>query len=56
MSYGKVHFWDHKRCPLQGGNLYCVLYSEVPLKRGFTCIHTHAALKDKHEISTAMPS
>ena len=23
--------WDHKKCPLNGGKFYCVLYRECPL-------------------------
>ena len=29
--YAKTSIWDHKQCPLNGGEFYCVLYRECPL-------------------------
>ena len=29
--YTKTSIWDHKQCPLDGGEYYCVLYRECPL-------------------------
>ena len=29
--YARTSIWDHKKCPLNGGKFYCVLYRECPL-------------------------
>ena len=29
--YTNTSIWDHGKCPLNGGELYCVLYRECPL-------------------------
>ena len=29
--YAKTSIWDYKKCILNGGELYCVLYRECPL-------------------------
>ena len=29
--YTKTNIWEHKQCPLNGGEFYCVLYLECPL-------------------------
>ena len=34
--YAKTSVWDHKQCPLNGGEFYCVLYRERP--GGYTVV------------------